>query len=44
MFKQLRQIFDEAIEIMLREDIALFNAKVSECTLCGALMLHISKP
>lgn len=41
MTKDLIKIFEHANEKLLNKDIDLFKTKVSERTLCGALMLHL---
>lgn len=41
MINDLIEIFEQANKNLLNKDIELFTAKVSERTLCGALMLHL---
>ena len=43
MINEIIKIFENANEAMLIEDVDLFIMKVSERTLCGALMLQLHK-
>lgn len=42
MIKRLIEIFENANRDFLESDLGLLISKVSERTLCGALMLHIN--
>ncbi|SFI79574.1 hypothetical protein [Brevibacillus centrosporus] len=42
MIKRLIELFEDANRNFLESDLDLFLSKVSERTLCGALMLHIN--
>ena len=42
MIERLIEIFEKANRDFLKSDLDLFISKVSERTLCGALMLHIN--
>ncbi|WP_199624821.1 hypothetical protein [Paenibacillus alkalitolerans] len=42
MSARLIEIFENANKNFLQSDLELFNLKVSERTLCGALMLHLN--
>lgn len=43
MRERLIEIFEDANKNFLKNDLELFNSRVSERTLCGALMLHLYK-
>lgn len=43
MYEKLKNIFEEANMSFLKEERSLFDIKVSERTLCGALMLHLTE-
>ena len=40
-YEELVTLFEDANRVLISDDLALFESKVSERTLCGALMLHI---
>lgn len=42
-YTQLKKIFLSANQAFIRDDIDLLNSKVSERSLCGALMLHLNR-
>ena len=39
--KELEEIFEHANRLFLKNNIVLFETKVSERTLCGALMIEL---
>lgn len=43
MYEELKRIFEEANQSFLQEEKSLFDMQVSERTLCGALMLHLTE-
>ena len=42
-YSELKRLFLSANEIFLSDDIDLFDSKVSERALCGALMIHLNR-
>lgn len=40
-YNEMVSLFENANRILLNDDLELFESKVSERTLCGALMLHM---
>lgn len=40
-YEELVTLFEDANRVLINDDLSLFESKVSERTLCGALMLHI---
>lgn len=40
-YAEMVALFENANRVFLQEEQSLFNTRVSERTLCGALMLHI---
>lgn len=43
MYEELKRIFEEANQSFLQEEKDLFDMEVSERTLCGVLMIHITE-
>ena len=42
-YSELKRLFLSANEMFLSDDIDLFDSKVSERALCGALMIHLRR-
>ncbi|MBR4290035.1 MAG: hypothetical protein IKT52_05270 [Oscillospiraceae bacterium] len=40
-YEELVTLFEDANRVLINDDLSLFESRVSERTLCGALMLHI---